>query len=92
MGNPIPLSVRRAVQERAGGRCERCGAIGVHWHHRQTRSQGGQHTAENGVWLCVFCHDWAHANPAQAYATGWLVRRGVDPATVRPVPLRERVQ
>lgn len=93
MGKPIPLSVRRALAARSGGVCERCGCQpAVHAHHRQKRSQGGEHTVANLVHLCVVCHDAVHRAGESAYRTGWLVPRGVDPATVTAVPLGERVR
>jgi len=60
--------------------CLRCGTKAVHLHHRKLRRHG-DHSQANLVPLCFRCHDWAHANPAEAYETGWLVRSFDDPAT-----------
>ncbi|WP_151530557.1 MULTISPECIES: HNH endonuclease [Corynebacterium] len=53
---------------------------GRHLHHRQLRSQGGDHTTENLVLLCHACHDWAHKHPALARERGVIVRATQDPA------------
>ena len=84
----IPAPVRRLVLARADGRCERCGAEGVHLelHHRRYRSRGGAHTASNLVALCGWgnhtgCHGWAHSD-ALAPAWGLSVASWGDPAAV----------
>jgi len=41
----------------------------------------------NLVSLCRGCHTWIHANPAESYEQGWLVRMGEDPARV---PIRHK--
>jgi len=85
-----------ALIERSGGVCERCrNARGESVHHRKLRSRGGQHTEDNCVWLCGdgtrmgTCHAWAHAHPAEATASGWMVPSWQDPADVVPAPLDE---
>lgn len=71
----IPPKVRAEVAERSEGRCERClSRRAVHMHHRRTRSHGGSHAAENLAHLCSVCHDYVHANPAESYRDGWLIR------------------
>jgi hypothetical protein len=76
-----------AVGRRSRGVCELCGtAPATNFHHRQMRSQGGDTTYENIVHLCGFgntsgCHGRAHNDPDR-YINGWLVRSGLDPATV----------
>lgn len=43
----------------------------------------------NGVLLCgsgtTGCHGWIETHRAESLEAGWLVRQGVDPATV-PIP------
>jgi hypothetical protein len=83
-------SAKKIVRERSGGRCEyltvhpgdtppsyrsfRCTERATQFHHRRRRGQGGEHTPENLLHLCAGCHDRIHANPAQSYASGLLIR------------------
>lgn len=89
----FPERARRIIIERAGRCCERCGryAEGGSIHHRTPRGMGGSRdplisTVPNGVLLCGSgtsgCHGWVETHRAEARADGWLVPRGVDPATV----------
>lgn len=43
-------------------------------HHRRLRSQGGGHEAENLVALCNWAHLHVHANPAESYDSGLMIR------------------
>ena len=52
----IPLSVKRAVAIRDGGRCVLCGRPGDPVAHVVRRSQGGRGIEENIVTLCAHCH------------------------------------
>ena len=36
----------------------------------------------NLVGLCAACHSHVHMNPTESYATGYLVKMGMDPASV----------
>lgn len=76
-----------AVKRRSGGRCEAqvvCGGRrAVHMHHR--RRAGRLDFDANLLHLCLKCHEWIHANPAESYLGGLLVHSWADPATV-PVP------
>lgn len=91
MVDQIPKANRQIVQGRAFGLCERCltaTLFGDH-HHRRVRGMGGskaadRHDPANLVWLCRPCHDWAHANPKAAAATGFLIPRssGLSPLSV----------
>ena len=36
----------------------------------------------NLVGLCAICHHHVHMHPGESYSTGYLVRMGVDPASV----------
>jgi len=51
---------RRAVYDRDGGRCRRCGITvpleRSHIHHLVRRSEGGSHSLDNLVTLCRDCH------------------------------------
>lgn len=38
--------------------------------------------APNLVWICLDCHADIESHRQTAYADGWLVRRGADPAVV----------
>jgi hypothetical protein len=71
---------------RSRGHCEiehlGCPGFAAHFHHRQMRSQGGAHTPENLLHVCVPMHHRIHADPGAAFRAGWLVRRSEDPATV----------
>jgi 5-methylcytosine-specific restriction endonuclease McrA len=62
----VVKSVRAAVVERAGGKCERCGLWPTwgHAHHRKPRSLGGKWTVENIILLCPSCHAKAHRRTA----------------------------
>lgn len=86
------MTARQTVLARAGWRCERCLSLPVdHVHHRRPKGSGG--TSEewverpaNIVALCRPCHEWAHAHPREAYATGWLIRKlGGDMADMVPL-------
>lgn len=72
--------VQAVVHERSGGRCE-VGIIGVctrravHVHHC-LRGNPRVHAPSVMLAVCAPCHDHIHAHPAEAYARGWLIRRG----------------
>lgn len=68
--------VKRMVRDRSGGYCEfpGCPRRGEHFHHRLMRSHGGPGTVENCAFLCRDHHGHVHANPAESYANGLLVR------------------
>ncbi len=91
--DPVTPEVRAVVADRAGNRCERgCGAVGEHAHHRQLR-RGGDHSAANLVWVCVWCHTGSplaiHRNVSESLRTGWLVSQYDDPTTA-PILLAGR--
>jgi hypothetical protein len=89
----IPQEVKDVVRERAGGYCECCGGpcyVGDHaYHHRRPVGMGGSkspetHSVPNVVLICgrdnrSRCHGDVHQNPEQAYAAGWLVKKGAHP-------------
>jgi 5-methylcytosine-specific restriction protein A len=81
----IPTRSRELVIQRERSLCAGCRTHGSAWHHRRGRSvkDAHQHCPCNGVWLCVTCHTWAHANPFLARSRGWIVARYVtEPGTV----------
>jgi hypothetical protein len=55
-------------------------------HHRKLRSQGGTDEGANLIPCCgsgtTGCHGHIHANPAESYERGWLVKSWQDPADV----------
>jgi hypothetical protein len=63
------------------------GIPGVQLHHRRNRAMGGSirpdtNLPANALHVCLPCHVWIGANPAQAYEKGWLVRQSAEPALV----------
>lgn len=86
----IPADVREAAFRRAGYTCEArlagCAeTFGLALHHRLRQGQGGPHTVENLVALCLSCHTGSrvavHQNPAWARLVGLLVRQSDGPPT-----------
>lgn len=79
---PLPETVRIAVFSRALGQCEAqphlptlaCSGR-MHYHHVLRRSQGGQDTVGNLLYVCSTHHAHIHAWPAWAYGVGLLRRR-----------------
>lgn len=84
-------ATRVLVIERAKGRCERCGWLlcELSWecHHRQLRSRGGGHGAENLVALDADCHRWVHAQPTLATTAGLMVSQYQNPALIALHPI-----
>jgi hypothetical protein len=88
---------RQLVHARAQMRCERCDR-NVAWeghevHHRRPRAAGGSRRADtnqasNLVLLCRGCHRHIEEHPAEAFATGFRVPQGHDPAVV-PLTYRD---
>lgn len=76
----IPDESRRLVEGRERMRCGRCHGPGREWHHRRSRRvrAAHRHCACNGVLLCGTCHRWAHANPEDARATGFVIQQWED--------------
>lgn len=93
----LSTKTRRLVADRDRGMCLRCGARGTNVQHRIGRGMGGTSRAEVNdlsalVTMCgsgtTGCHGHITANPTEAYATGWAIRRS---ASERPseVPLTD---
>ncbi len=62
---PLPLrayeGLRRAVLERDGWRCQKCGSLkALEVHHIELRSHQGADAIENLITLCNVCHACAH--------------------------------
>lgn len=96
MKKPMPREVADAIASRAGDWCEAmiptvCVGPPQQIHHRQMRSQGGEHTIENGIFLCHACHAWVHAHPKWAYRAELLVH-GWDVPTWPPRYHRGRIR
>lgn len=88
--------VRKQIQDRADGLCERCG----HWtgvsgqaHHRRPRGAGGTRNPEsnqaaNALWLCSSlnggqgCHEWVESNRKEALKAGWIIPQSRNPEIV----------
>ena len=69
-------AARRAVFDRADGRCEWCSAAAMsEVHHRAGRLGPDPHRLSNLAGLCSDCHRRAHADPAAALAAGVSVSR-----------------
>lgn len=84
----VPTQSVDLVRQRDEG-CVRCGRWGGNVHHRKLRSQASKaevHQHSNLMVACgsgtTGCHGYIHANPAESYAAGWLVRSWEDPTEV----------
>lgn len=83
--------IRQLVLARDELRCQRCSAS-VKWggcqvHHRLPRGLGGSSDPAinepcNLLTLCSGCHGRVESYRTEAYAHGWLVERGRNPADV----------
>jgi 5-methylcytosine-specific restriction endonuclease McrA len=64
----------RAVKQRDGYCCQRCGTTGTHAHHKISRARRPdvKYDIEAGITLCESCHRWTHANPKEANEAGLL--------------------
>lgn len=73
--------------------CVRCGTgdVALNLHHRTARGMGGTRdplsaSPANLITLCgsgtTGCHGWVESHREVSFKEGWLVPRGIDPATV----------
>ena len=64
----------KQVRERDGHICQRCKGQGIHAHHVAPRGRRPdlKFDVNNGICLCLPCHDWCHANPKESTAAGFL--------------------
>ena len=61
-------ALRRFRLEHLGEPCDLCEQrVGVHVHHVQYRSQGGDDAPDNLLWLCYICHDDIHSGRTDRY-------------------------
>lgn len=83
--------VKARIIARSGGLCEvrtrHCWDEGAQIHHRRARGMGGSKDprtggAANALTVCVPCHAHIESQRAESLEMGWLVRQGVDPASV----------
>jgi 5-methylcytosine-specific restriction endonuclease McrA len=94
---PIPPEIAEAVALRANGACEACrfplSDWDAHIHHRKLRSQGGEHTEANLLYVHNYCHEAIHSSKLSgvAYDFGLLVRSWLDPADVPVRPFGSTV-
>jgi hypothetical protein len=73
---------RLALHVRSGGFCEAHTPAcppgrheGVHCHHiAPSDRRRGVHDPERGLFCCLKAHHHIHANPAESYENGWLLR------------------
>ena len=102
MASDVPRALRELVYARDLGLCQRCGRYCLNTEHslqhrcpRQIGGDAGAHTAANLILLCgsatTRCHGHVESRRTEAYAEGFLVERGQDPATV-PVLRFRRVR
>ena len=72
-------AARRAVYERADGTCaavtDGCLGAGTQVHHIAGRGGPDPHRLDNLQLVCPPCHEHIHANPAEAFAAGWMRSR-----------------
>lgn len=76
-------ALNEILEVRSKGRCEirkakDCNGRWEHRHHKLRAGQGGDWDAENIVCACFPCHTWVHANPAQSYELGFLIRMSAN--------------
>lgn len=84
------------VKARSGGRCEYpgCGRPATERHHRAERGMGGSSVewVNDPSAILDACHhhnQWAsNGHPAEAFAMGWRIRRGLDRPWSVPVQTR----
>lgn len=88
----IPAKVRAALAVRSQGRCEiaapGCTGVATDFSHRKKTGAGGRKGAaklahdvlSNALHACRTCHgQHMHAEPAAAYAAGWMLREHQNP-------------
>ncbi len=46
---------------------------------RKRAAAAAHHVLSNLLHACRFCHDRCHANPADSYAAGWMLRDSQNP-------------
>jgi hypothetical protein len=88
---PVPTRLRIALALRSEGKCEiggpGCTVVATDLAHRKKVGVGGRkgaaarshHVLSNALHACRPCHALGHAEPAAAYAAGWMLREHQDP-------------
>jgi 5-methylcytosine-specific restriction protein A len=81
--------IRKILDERAKGKCEKCGlpATHVQYHHRRPRGMGGSKRANtneagNALVLHFKCHADIESNRKHSLLNGWLVSQHQEPLDV----------
>ena len=88
----MPRETWLAVWDRDEGLCRRCGHAGTEVHHRRGRGAGGTsvdpHNLARLVLLCGPCHQRVESYRAEAYASGFAIRRS-EPDSDEQIPLTD---
>lgn len=77
--NEVRRGVVEELSRKRGHICEAkcardCYRISTDAHEKLTRARGGSITDEDNILLvCRPCHEWIHANPAEATEAGFLI-------------------
>lgn len=71
---------RLEAYERANGQCEalitpQCTRQAEQIHHKAGRGGADPHRLQNLLAVCMYCHNWIHANPSSSYAYGFMETR-----------------
>jgi 5-methylcytosine-specific restriction endonuclease McrA len=67
LGKQIYRRLMKAVLERDGWRCRKCGSLeNLQIHHKIKRSQQGNDSLDNLVTLCAYCHMEEHGQLSYA--------------------------
>lgn len=74
-------ATRAAIRRRSGGMCEAkvseyCRRFAEHVHHVLRRPHCTQQDLSDGLDVCMVCHEWIHAHPAESERLGLLRRSG----------------
>ena len=81
--------LRRAVHERAGGRCERCFALGIDSVHHLTYIRRYRESLDDLQAVCQACHEFIHGrspiDPARCQRSVWYreLKKTTDYAIAR---------
>lgn len=83
-------ATRAMIRGRSEGRCEAavsvmCTGYGQQIHHRKLRRHG-DHSAENGLDVCIFCHNLIHGRVADSLRACLILDSGQNPAECPPNP------
>jgi hypothetical protein len=83
--DPLDILFSNFIRMRAGWSCERCGSMparqGLHCHHFiRRRNQNTRYDPDNGVSLCLGCHQYLSENrdEEEIFMIRKLGQQGVD--------------